>query len=425
MNLEFLDVVLFSIYFLLLFLSIFWLLVLFTKEEQKGKEGKEKENPGTPFFSAIVPAYNEENSIELALQSLVGLEYPSEKMEIIVVNDGSTDRTPEIIKQFVHKHPSHKIILLNQKNQGKAAAMNHGLRYAQGELFACLDADSAVSSNALQAMLPLFEDDGNVAAVCPLIKVKRPQKVLEKVQWYEYIINMFHRFLNAKLDCLHVTPGPFSIYRTQIIRNIGGFDEHTITEDLEIAVRLQKHHYQILHTFDAVVETVAPATWKALFRQRVRWYKGATDNTIQYKELLFNRKYGDFGVLRMPTVILSGILAIVLAGTLLYELGRAAMEKLAYYYSINFDFLTLLRNFSPEINILTWPFAKLFIALTLAGISFFIMIYSHRIIKERITNHGRTFFSLVSYLLIYGFFLTAVWLYIGFMYVSGRKNFWA
>ncbi len=420
MNIELLDVVLFSIYFLLLFLSIFWMLVLFSPSQEKRTKLQR-----TPFFSAIVPAYNEEKSMEMALESLVNLDYPAEKMEIIVINDGSTDRTPKIVEQFIHEHPSPSIILLHQQNGGKAKAMNHGLTIVRGEFFACLDADSFVSPNALQAMLPLFEDNEKVAAVCPLIKVKKPQNVLEKVQWYEYIINMFHRFLNAKLNCLHVTPGPFSVYRTQIIRNIGSFDEQTITEDLEIAVRLQKHHYQILHTFDAIVETVAPSTWKALFRQRVRWYKGATDNTIQYKELVFNKNYGDFGMLRMPTIILSGILALVLAGTLLYELGRSILEKLIYYYSINFDFLTLLRNFSVEINVLTWPFAKLFIALTLAGISFFVMIYSHRIIKEKITNHGRTFFSLVSYLLIYGFFITAVWIYIGFRYVSGKKDSWS
>lgn len=419
MNIELIDVVLFSTYFILLFLSIFWMLVLFTPTEEKKAVLKRK-----PFFSAIVPAYNEENSIGMTLQSLVNLDYPAEQMEIIVVNDGSTDLTPKIVEQFIQEHPTPTIILLNQKNGGKAKAMNHGLMIARGEFFACLDADSFVSSNALQVMLPLFEDNEKVAAVCPLIKVKKPQSVLEKVQWYEYIINMFHRFLNAKLNCLHVTPGPFSVYRTEIIKKIGGFDEHTITEDLEIAVRLQKYHYQILHTFDAVVETVAPATWKALFRQRVRWYKGATDNTIQYKKLVFNKKYGDFGMLRMPTIILSGILAIVLAGTLLYELGRSILQKLIYYSSINFDFLTLLRNFSIEINILTWPFAKLFIALTLAGISFFVMIYSHRIIKEKITNHGRTFFSLASYLLVYGFFITAVWIYIGFRYVGRKKDFW-
>ncbi|OGZ65459.1 MAG: hypothetical protein A2822_01265 [Candidatus Staskawiczbacteria bacterium RIFCSPHIGHO2_01_FULL_41_41] len=414
-----LDTVLFSTYFILLFLSIFWLLVLFAPQEEKKKKAHQE-----PFFSTIVPAYNEEKSIRGTLQSLVNLEYPPEKMEIIVVNDGSTDQTKEIVERFIQQHPQRKIILLNQRNKGKASAMNNGLSIVKGKFFACLDADSFVSSNALQVMLPLFEDDENVAAVCPMIKVKKPQSVLEKVQWYEYIINMFHRFLNAKLNCLHVTPGPFSVYRADVIRKIGGFDEETITEDLEIAIRLQKNHYKIMHTFEAIVETFAPVTWKALFRQRVRWYKGATDNTFRYKDLVFNKKYGDFGMIRMPTIVLSGIIAIVLGATLLHSLGKTIVGKLIYYQSINFDFLTLIMNYRPDINLLTLPFAKLFIAATLMAISFFIMIYSHKVIKEKITNYGRTFLSLFTYLLIYGFFLTAVWVYIGFMVVSGKKNFW-
>ena len=110
MNIELLDVVLFSTYFILLFLSIFWLLVLFTKEEKKESGSKIQR---TPFFSAIVPAYNEEKSIWMTLQSLINLDYPAENMEIIVVNDGSTDKTKEIIERFIQQHPSHKIILLN------------------------------------------------------------------------------------------------------------------------------------------------------------------------------------------------------------------------------------------------------------------------------------------------------------------------
>ena len=148
MELTFLDIILFSTYFILLFLSIFWLLVLFAPEEAKKTRLQRQ-----PFFSAIVPAYNEEKSIQGTLQSLVNLDYPAEKMEIIVVNDGSTDKTKEIVERFMTEHPSRKIILLNQENKGKASAMNKGLAMAKGEFFACLDADSSVSSNALQVML--------------------------------------------------------------------------------------------------------------------------------------------------------------------------------------------------------------------------------------------------------------------------------
>ncbi len=420
MIVTFLDIVLFSTYFILLFLSIFWLLVLFSSKEEK----KEKTLNRKPFFTTIVPAYNEEKSIQGTLQSLVDLEYPEEKKEIIVVNDGSTDRTRKLVEQFIRENPSKNIMLVNQENKGKGNAMNAGLKIAKGEYFACLDADSFIASNALKEMLPVFESDENIAAVCPLLKVKKPDSMLQKVQWCEYIINMFYKFLNSKLDCIHVTPGPFSVYKTNVVKDIGGFSEKTITEDLEIAIRLQKHHYRIVQIFDTIVETTAPTTWKKLFWQRTRWYKGSVDNTFQYKQLIFNKKYGDFGIVRMPTIIASGVIAIILTGTLLQSLLSKLYHFLMYLNDINFDLITLIRKFSINFNFLSLPFSRIFIAATLIGISFFIMIYSYKLVKEKITNHGRTWTSMITYLSIYGLFITFVWIYIGFMFVSRKKNAW-
>ncbi len=421
MIITFLDSVLFCTYFLLLFLSIFWLLVLFSPQEKNER----KKLRDFPVFTTIVPAYNEEKSVKGTLQSLINLDYPSEKMEIIVINDGSIDKTKEIVEKFIKDHPAKKITLVNQKNQGKGKAMNTGLALAQGEYFACLDADSFIAGNALQEMLPLFQEDANVAAVCPMLKVKNPKNVLQKVQWCEYIINMFYKFLNSKLDCIHVTPGPFSIYKTTVIKELGGFNEHTITEDLELAIRLQKYHYRIVQTFDAIVETVAPMTWKKLFKQRVRWYKGSVDNTFAYKELVFNKNYGDFGFIRMPTIISSGVIAIVLSATLLQSLISKLYFQFAYLKSIDFDFITLIKNYSFNFNLLSLPVFKLFIACTLLGISLFVMIYSYKLVKEKITNYGRTWLSLITYLSIYGFFITLVWFYIAFMVITKKKNFWS
>lgn len=414
------DAVLFSTYFLLLFLSIFWMLVLLT-----GKEPERKKSLKTlPFFTAIVPAHNEEECITETLQSLVALEYPSEKKEIIVVNDGSTDQTAVLVQKFIREHPTMAITLINQPNQGKGKALNTGLAQAHGEFYACLDADSFIAPNALQEMLPYFEDT-NVAAVCPLLKVKSPSSVLQKMQWVEYIINMFYKSLNARLDCVHVTPGPFSVYRTSVIRRLGGYDERTITEDLEIAIRLQQHQYKIVQTFDAVVETVAPNTWKDLFRQRVRWYKGSVDCALAYKNLMFNRKYGDFGYIRMPTIFLSGIIALVLAGTLLQDLGRKLVHSFQSLQAINFDLLTLLKHFSFNFNLLSLPFFKYFITLTLVGLSFFAMIYSYRLVKENIRHHGRTWITVVGYLTVYALFISVVWLYIGYISISNKRNSWS
>lgn len=421
MEVTFLDTVLFITYFILLFTSIFWLLVLFSTRKD---DHEEKKLTREPFFTTIVPAYNEEDSITGTLQSLVELDYPESRKEIIVVNDGSTDKTRKLVEKFIKDNPLSSIILINQENKGKGRAMNEGLKIAKGEYFACLDADSFIASDALKKMLPILEDDKDVAAVCPLLKVKKPETVLQKVQWSEYIINMFYKFLNSKINCIHVTPGPFSVYRTEVIRNLGGFSEKTITEDLEIAIRLQKYNYKIMQTFDTIVETVAPTTWKELFWQRIRWYKGSVDNTIEYKSLMFNKKYGDFGMLRMPTVVLSGIIAIVLAAALLQSLLKKGYHYLMYLIDIKFDFITLVRNFTFDFNFLSLPFSKMFIAATLLGISFFVMVYSYRLVREKITNHGKTWTSMVTYLSVYGFFITFVWIYIAFMLVSRKKNSW-
>lgn len=423
MIVTFLDIVLVSSYFLLLFLSIFWMLVLFFPQKDASNSQKKK-TFRQPTFAAIVPAFNEEKGIVLTLQSLCDLDYPAEKMEIVVVNDGSTDRTKEVVEEFILSHPQRKIRLFNQENHGKGAAMNHGLSSLHAEFFACLDADSSVAPNALQVMLPLFDTNPKLAAVCPLLKVKNPQSILQKVQWTEYVINMFYKFLNAKIHCIHVTPGPFSIYRREVISQLGGFDEKTITEDLEIAIRLQKHHYQIAQTFAATVETESPRTWKSLFWQRVRWYRGGVDNSIAYRDLMFNKKYGDFGVMRMPTIISSGVIAIFLTTALAQDFLKKGMQVFFSLKEIHFDIFTLLRNYQFHFNFLSLPFFKLTIALTLMSLSFFVMYSSFKLVGEKITRYGRTWASMMTYLLMYSFFISAVWMYIAYSYLSSKKMGW-
>lgn len=419
---NFFDTALFSMYFFLLFLSIFWVIVLFTEKEKEPKEKLQR----FPFFTTIVPAYNEEDTIISTLTSLVNLDYPQSQKEIIVVNDGSKDSTKEKIEQFQKEHSQERIILLNQENSGKAKAMNNGLKIAQGEYFACLDADSFTESQALQKMLPYFEEDEEVAAVCPLLKVKKPSTVIEKVQWHEYIINMFYKLLNARLDCIHVTPGPFSVYRTKIIKELGGYDETTITEDLELAIRLQKHNHKIVQTFNTVTETSAHKSWKKLFMQRVRWYKGSIDNSLKYRSLMFDKKYGDFGVLRMPTMFLSGVIAIILMFILLREIIINGYDYFLGLKAVNFDLITLIKNFAFNFNFnfLSLPFLKMMMGFTLLTLSVFIMYHSFKLVKEKITHHGKTFLSLFMYTFIYSVFIGFVWIYIAFLFLAKKKNAW-
>ena len=153
---------LFSLYFV-----VFWLLVLL----EGGLKEESKRLKRTPLVSVIVPAYNEEKSIGNTLNSILNLNYPKDKLEILVINDGSTDNTKGIVERIIKNHPSFNIQLVNKENGGKGTALNLGLEKAKGEFFVCLDADSEPEPDCLIKMLPYFED-GKVATVLPLLKVK-------------------------------------------------------------------------------------------------------------------------------------------------------------------------------------------------------------------------------------------------------------
>lgn len=199
--------VILTAYFISLFFIIFWLLVFF----DAGAKDRKKILKQFPSVSVCIPAYNEEKNIAETLKSVLKLDYPRDRIEIIVVNDGSTDSTRNIVENIM-RNSKERIRLLSQKNKGKAAAMNNGLGIAKGEFFVSLDANSTVSKDALKKILPYFETE-DTAAVLPLIDVKKKKTILQKLQYCEYILNFFYKRLMSNLNCIHVTPGPFSVYR--------------------------------------------------------------------------------------------------------------------------------------------------------------------------------------------------------------------
>src|SRR3989338_2603352 len=317
---EVLKAILWTAYFISLYFAVFWLLVLLENRPRR----KAKKLERLPFVSIVIPAYNEEKKLRPTVESVLKLDYPKEKYEVIVINDGSRDNTEKTSREIIKEYKDFNIRLFSQKNKGKGAALNNGLRRSKGEYFICLDADSYVSKDALRKILPHFTD--KVAAVLPLLKVSRPKTLLQKMQWLEYLVNMFYKELMSKLDCVHVAPGPFSVYKKSILQKVGGFDENNLTEDLEISLRLQKHNYRIVQLLNTDVYTIAPSNFKELYKQRNRWYKGSVLNAITYRKMMFNRNYGDFGIIQMPTIIISGMIAMVILISLAYYMLRPQIE---------------------------------------------------------------------------------------------------
>ena len=283
-----------------------------------------------PSVTIIVPCFNEEHTVCDTVKSLLNLDYPKERLFIIAVDDGSTDGTFRELSKFKNNS---QFSILSKENGGKHTALNLALEKVESDLVGCLDADSFVNPDALKKIVPFF-DDTSTMAVTPSIKVFEPKSVLQYVQKIEYSWGIFLRRMLSSLGALYVTPGPFSIFRTQVFRELGGYRHGHHTEDLEMALRLQKSRYKIVNSHGAHVYTVAPVHLSALYKQRVRWTYGFLNNAIDYREMFFNKKYGHIGMFILP-IATSSIFST------LYIVGRAIWSNLSGFFDTLVKFQTV------------------------------------------------------------------------------------
>lgn len=398
--------IMWGIYLISLFFAVFWLSVFLEQPERK----KKRKLTEYPHVTVAVPAWNEEDVIAGTMESVLGMSYPKDKLHIIVVNDGSTDNTKKEAEKVIAKHKGRNIVLINQKNAGKGAALNKALSHCKTDYFVVMDADSFIDEDAFEHILPEFEED--VACVLPSMKVRNPENALQKMQWYEYILNMFYKEIMAKLDCVHVAPGPFSVYNTKILQGVGGFDEKNITEDLEIAIRLQKHNYRLKQILTTEVRTIAPDTLKGLYRQRKRWYKGSIVTSMKHKNMFFNQDYGDFGLIQMPTIVISGLVAIVSFVIMAFYTMKGNFEFMYNLSLINFDLMTLIKTFEFAFEPLAMDYMILVLGLIMLGISLAIFKLAHSTTSEKLFAYAG--FPLAGYLFGYFFILCIVW--VGVLY---------
>lgn len=401
-----------------MYFAIFWFLVLIDTPPVLQRRHWQH----WPSLTVAIPAWNEEDCIRETMESVLAADYPADKLQLLIINDGSKDKTEEIAKQVAAEHPHRNIEVVTQKNAGKGAGMNRALGLASGEFFATMDSDSRVFPDAPKKLLAYFVSD-DIAAVVPSMKSRNPKTFLQKLQWYEYNVNMFYKDLMGRVNALHVIPGPFPIYRAEILRKVGGFVEKgNLTEDLEITLRLQREQYRIVQAMDAVVDTITPSTWKAFYAQRNRWFKGAFLNAMAYRKLAFKREYGDFGMIQMPTLIISGILALVLLGTGLYGMVRPIITLFQNLQSVHFDVVTLLLHLRLNFSLFDLDSLALGLACTMLLLSIYIFIEAHRAVQEPILKHG--WFAVGMFLLVYYAVLGIVWTGVALDLMRGKHQRW-
>lgn len=370
------------------FVGLFMAMVItlqYLKYKEKIEDEKKRENTIEPYVSILIPAHNEEEYIAKCIESVLNLDYPKEKLEIIVLDDGSTDRTYEIAKSYEDKGVK---VVRKEKNIGKANILNYGLEIAKGEFVCTLDADSYVSPYSLKRMLAQVDSE-NVAAVASGVKVRSAKNIIEEVQRIEYLFAIFSRKLVNYLDAVQVTPGPFSLFRKDVLIKLKGFDPNSLVEDQEIALRLQKYGYKINSSFDNDVYTEIPKNFFELMKQRTRWQRGGFWNTVKYLHLI-NPKYGNLGMVILPFSVFGYI--VLVTGVLLfiyYLLTRSPYE----------DFIgweTYILNFGPlHVFMLLW--------IGIAIMWFYIGI------KKMFEDEKITLPSVLLYLLLYPLFITIFW----------------
>ena len=390
-----------SIYAILFTILYFEVFLLITALEKAGKREPEGHSKWArfPSVSVIIPCWNEERTIAKTIRSLLALNYPKNKLDIVVVDDGSTDKSAEIIERF-NRHSNVKIF--HQENSGKHAAVNLGIENTDSELVGCLDADCTVDPDSLKHLAARFENP-DVMAVTPAIKVRDPKTILEHMQRAEYILGIFFRKTFATLNSQFITPGPFSIYRRGVFEKVGLFRKAYNTEDLEIGLRMQKAGMFIDNEPKAVVHTSVPATFPKLVKQRTRWAYGFLNNAVIHRSLFFSFGHVSLGFVILPTVFASILGGLYVAVSVLGYILNFLFDTALYTYAIKAVPFSLSL---PSFDLFYMPTeAPLFIAAALIAITFILFIFGSDIAKEkRIISK-----DIVFYFALYGI-LAPVWL---------------
>lgn len=305
-------------------------------------------SPVAPRISLLAPAFNEEASIVESVRSLLSLHYPD--FEVIVINDGSSDRTLEqLIAAFdltpatrrigdavrhapirgvytaVHQP---RLIVLDKVNGGKADALNAGLNASRSELVCSMDADSLLEPDALlHAVGPFVDDSERVIAVGGTVRAvngcriehgrvtsyRLPHHPLALMQAVEYLrAFLMARLAFARLNMLMLISGAFGLFRRDAVMAVGGYSHGTVGEDMELVVKLHRRFgpegKRITFAPDAVCWTEVPEDLQTLGRQRARWHRGCLEVFARHGDITLNPRFGALGMIGMPYILIGDVL---------------------------------------------------------------------------------------------------------------------
>lgn len=407
------TIIIFILSFAGLFTSIFYFLTLTSPRKTKVPT----EIKYFPKISVIIPIWNEGSAhgerLKKTVDSLLNCDYPKDKLEIIIVDDGSTDNSLELAKEY-EKHGI--TVLSHDISKGKTHAVNKGMKYATGELVTGLDADSFMMPDVFMKLIPCFNNKDVMAAV-PSVKVWKPKSILQMIQAQEFFSAVFIRYLQSELGGMPLAPGAFTLIRRSFLDKYGPLSPNTMVEDLEISLRIQSENYLIEHVVDANVYTSGVKTFKAFVSQRLRWFCGFIIQITRYKHLI-SKKYGNLGVFVLPSAIGFVLLSLMAFSygivMIVYNIVKYLIEVSLVGINLDKIFEFELELFFVDINNQT------IIPILLLIILFSYIMYTKAISKEKQPIIGQ----FIIFTLTYWFLGPFCWFKAIYYHIFKKKIKW-
>jgi cellulose synthase/poly-beta-1,6-N-acetylglucosamine synthase-like glycosyltransferase/peptidoglycan/xylan/chitin deacetylase (PgdA/CDA1 family)/spore germination protein YaaH len=323
-------------------------------------------SPGyNPRVAVLIPAYNEETVIVRTIRSVLNSTYKN--LHIVVIDDGSLDRTAEIAREaYAAEIAAGRLQVLSRPNGGKAAALNYGLQEVNEEVYVGIDADTVIAADAIAKLIPHFEDP-LIGAMAGNAKVGNRVNLWTRWQALEYITSQ--NFERRALDLFHVitvVPGAIGAWRTAPVKAAGGYPLNTVAEDADLTMNLLEQGLRVDYEDRALAYTEAPIDAKGLMRQRFRWSFGTLQAVWKHRAAFIRNKA--MGLFALPNILIfqmflplvSPFIDIMfLAGIVNYFIDRhyhpeaasmASLEKLMAYFGafLLIDFVTSSIAFSLE-----------------------------------------------------------------------------
>ncbi|MGA5449833.1 bifunctional polysaccharide deacetylase/glycosyltransferase family 2 protein [Streptomyces umbrinus] len=265
----------------------------------------------TQPVSVIVPAYNEKECIANTLESLAKSTHP---IEIIVVDDGSTDDTSRIARDAARSFGMTNVRVIRQENAGKPAALNNGVRSASYDIVVMMDGDTVFEPDAVHQLVQPFADP-EVGAVAGNAKVGNRNTIIGAWQHIEYVMGFnLDRRMYDLLRCMPTIPGAIGAFRRDAVLEVGGMSEDTLAEDTDITIAMHRGGWRVVYQEHARAWTEAPASLKQLWSQRYRWSYGTMQALWKHRKSLTDKgPSGRFGRVGMPLVVIFQIITPVFA----------------------------------------------------------------------------------------------------------------